>query len=227
MISLENVSFGFSKHSYLISSLSFEISSGDLVAVVGPNGSGKSTLLKLIMGELKASRGSIFYGPDISSNISFLTSVAAVERDFPMSVYDFIRIGLFEASPVWGQLKSDQIEQCFIIIKKFGIGHLLKENLSTLSKGEFQRIQLARISLENRRVILLDEPFLGLDAANAKILIDLLQEWSVHGKSVVCALHDFAKLKKIFQKTVFLSKSYQAVGPTNFVLGNAPEFLEW
>lgn len=167
---------------------SLEIKQGSMVALVGPNGAGKSTLLKGIMGQLKSLGGLISLGQLNHSQIAYLPQLSQVDRSFPITVREMVALG------AWGVLGAFK------------------------SVSEEQRVLFARLLLQKTELILLDEPFTGVDARTSADLITQIKRWQTDVKTIVAVLHDLHQVKAHFPTTLLLSRRAIAYGHTNGVL---------
>lgn len=232
MIDIKNLSLKFpfngktSKPSpFIFKDISAKIFPGTSLAIVGPNGSGKSSFLKIIAGHIGPSGGHIQFHGINQGEISYLPTDPHIEKNFPISVLDFILFAFHENSGLFNPLTSDQIQHLEKTIQRFEIGPFINQPLAKISTGQFRRILLARIYLENKKMVILDEPFNALDTSSSKRLIQVISEWRSQNKIVMTVLHNKEFVKKYFDTTLFISSRYVAFGPTNFVIGNAPSDL--
>ena len=199
--------------------ISFMIEPGDLVSIIGPNGSGKSTLVKLISGDLKPTSGSIFFlnklmeiwdTNDLAKKRAVLSQ--STEISFPFSVFDIITMGRFPYNRE-GKLNSRELDYCFSIIDKFDLTNLVYRTFTTLSGGEKQRVQLARIFIQiwnddsyEKKLLILDEPTNNLDIKHQLALFDLIEELNKEGLSIIVVLHDLNHAIFYSKKTIMLKK---------------------
>lgn len=139
---------------------------GSLTAIVGANGCGKSTLLKGIAGIIKPIKGACTVSA--GQNIAYLPQISDIDRSFPASVYDLASLGLW---PKRGLLKKHSTADKMTVLQalnEVGLENFEDKPISILSGGQFQRVLFARIILQDANIILLDEPFNGIDAHTSK-----------------------------------------------------------
>lgn len=229
-ITLHNLTLGYERHP-AVHHVSVGLSAGAMVAVVGPNGAGKSTLIKALAGLLQPMQGHVeglmpparWWQPwrTQSSNrtrVAYLPQQAEMDRSFPIGVADMVAMGLWHEVGALGRLTPAQhqrVQDALAAVGLSGFGH---RNLSTLSGGQFQRALFARLSLQDAPVLLLDEPFVGVDSRTVDDLMGLLLSWNRHGRTVVAVLHDMEMVQRHFPTTWLLARELVAAGPTAQVL---------
>ena len=191
---------------HALKDISFKVQIGDQLAIMGPNGGGKSTLLKAIMGIIPLTSGSIDFHPSFKNNISYLPQIAEIDRDFPVTVYDVVAMGLWKKK---GLLKAFyKTDQEFVrhALKKVGLSGFDKRLIAELSGGQCQRVLFARTIVQNTDIILLDEPFSGIDERTIEDLMKIIQEWHELKKTVLVVLHDYDLVKKYFSQAVLVAQ---------------------
>ncbi|MBX9932002.1 MAG: ABC transporter ATP-binding protein [Methylobacterium sp.] len=214
-IGLRGVTLGYDRHP-AVHHLDGEICGGDLLALVGPNGAGKSTLLKGIIGEIGCLDGSIERAEPAGA-IAYLPQAAEIDRSFPLSVLDLAAMGLWRRFGSWRSLRRNRSE-LFEALHAVGLNGFEDRSIGTLSGGQFQRALFARLILQDASVILLDEPFSGVDGRTTQDLLALIRSWHRQGRTIVAALHDLAQVAEHFPITLLLAREPVAWGPTAAVL---------
>ncbi len=201
--------------------ISFELQSGEQLAVVGPNGAGKSTLIKVIAGVLKPSSGDVhIYGhsPDGHICIAYVPQRKAVDWNFPVTVKDVVmmgrvgKIGFFRtpSRTDWNIVRQ--------ALETVGIRDLENRPIHALSGGQQQRMFLARALAQEAELILLDEPLSGLDLPAQEELLALLPALQAKGVAVLFALHDLTIARQHFAKIMLLNRKLIALGEPQQVL---------
>ncbi len=193
---LEGVSAGYGK-SLILHEISLTITKGDFVSIIGPNGAGKSTLVKLLTGDIPPRGGVIeFKGKRLAgysrkkqaSEMSVVHQFA--ENILPFRVYDFVRMGRFPHQKVW-ELESDLDRR--LIVDALEITNVIKlkeRTLAELSGGELQLVFIARALVQNREIIILDEPISHLDLRHSIDLMEVLHNLNSEGSTIISVLHD-------------------------------------
>ena len=212
-IRFRGLTLGYDRHP-AVHHLDGMVASGDLLALVGPNGAGKSTLLKGIVGEVGALDGAVETG---TKAVAYLPQAAEIDRSFPVSVLDLTAMGLWRPFGAWASLKRHR-PRLLDALAAVGLSGFEDRPIGTLSGGQFQRALFARLILQDARLILLDEPFTGIDERTTGDLLALIRGWHGEGRTVVAALHDLHQVRAHFPSTLVLARRPIAWGPTAEVL---------
>ncbi|TFB59623.1 ATP-binding cassette domain-containing protein [Cryobacterium sp. Sr3] len=166
----------------LFQDLNFQLTSGDLIAVLGSSGSGKSTLLAILAGWLKPAEGRVDVSP-----LSSITWVPQNPFGVPgRTLLDHLVFPLIAS----GVKRSDAEFQASEALADFGLGGARMREFSQLSGGEAQRLMLARAAIGGAQIVLVDEPTAQLDPLSAQSVIDVLGKMAGEGRVVVVATHD-------------------------------------
>jgi len=213
----DNLTLGYDRHP-AVHHLAGELAAGSLLAVVGPNGAGKSTLLKGIAGMLSPLEGRILRAGLDRRDIAYLPQLAEVDRSFPISIRDFVAMGLWRSMGAFrgvGAAERARIEQA---LQAVGLAGMQARTIGTLSGGQLQRVLFARLLLQDALLILLDEPFTAIDARTARDLLDLVGRWQGEGRTILAVLHDLDLVRERFPEALLLAREPVAWGPTAEVL---------
>lgn len=216
-ITFHDLTLGYERHP-AVHHLDGTVEEGALLAVIGPNGAGKSTLFRGIAGLIKPLSGGIDLGGLDPRDIAYLPQSADIDRDFPISVFDFVGLGLWRRKGAFGGFKEADRKSIEAAITTVGLSGFERRPIGTLSGGQMQRMLFARVILQNARLILLDEPFNAIDAGTAADLMLLVKEWHSERRTVLAALHDFGEVRAHFPETLLLARTPVAWGATHDVL---------
>jgi len=205
-----------------IENIGFATSCGNRIALVGPNGAGKSTLLKAIAGLVPRTTGSITWrGTAVrkwSREFAYLPQREEIDWTFPITVRGLVEMGRY---PHLGLLKRfSPADQTAVqsALDTLGISELHDRQIRELSGGQQQRAFLARAIAQEAHVLLLDEPFTGLDQPASLALADLIRSLSEQGRLVIASHHDLASAPSLYNQTLLLNHHPLAFGPTEEVL---------
>jgi zinc/manganese transport system ATP-binding protein len=201
---LENAAFGYEGH-VVVRGVSGVIAPGELLALCGPNGGGKSTLLKALAGLLPPMTGRIERGGASANEIAYLPQICDVDRSFPICVADFVALGALRRRGLFSRVDAAERARVDNALGAVGLAGLESRTLDALSGGQMQRALFARLIVEDRDVILLDEPFGAIDAATTEDLLQLVAHWREEGRTVVAALHEFDIVRAAFPKTLLVA----------------------
>ncbi len=195
---------------------------GEVVGIVGPNGAGKSTLFRSLLGLVAPTTGTIrLLGGSIAAGrrwIAYLPQREVIDWDFPLVVSDVVTMGRYPHLG-WGRFPGPAdrrvVEACMDALE---ISDLRDRHIGELSGGQQQRTFLARALAQNARVLLLDEPFMGVDAATEATILELLRRLRAEGKAVLIVDHDLARAAETCDRVMLLNQRLVAFGPPAQVL---------
>ena len=198
--------------------LSGELAPGSLTAVIGPNGAGKSSLLGALAGRLPASAGRIEIAPELAGRIAYLPQQSEIDRSFPLGVLDLVALGHWPRRGAFGAIDAALVAKAREALAAVGLAGFERRRIGELSVGQFQRVLFARLLLQDAQLILLDEPFNGIDARTCADLLRVVQRWHGEGRTVIAVLHDMELVREHFPQALLLAREAVAWGPTAQVL---------
>lgn len=216
-IALHNLTLGYDGHP-AVHHLNGVFESGSMTAIVGPNGSGKSTLLKGITGFLHPLGGRIDRGSLRTSQFAYLPQQAEIDRSFPITVLDTVALGLWHRIGMCAGIKRDQWQQARQALAAVGLEGFENRPIGNLSAGQFQRVLFARLLLQDRPVILLDEPFTAIDARTTADLLNLIHRWHAENRTIIVVLHDLDQVRVSFPITLLIAREPIGWGATAEIL---------
>jgi manganese/iron transport system ATP-binding protein len=199
---------------------SFEIPTGTITALVGVNGSGKSTLFKAIMGFVAAARGSIaILGMTVDAAlkknlVAYVPQSEDVDWNFPVLVEDVVMMGRYGHMNMLRIARPRDRAVVDEALGRVGMGDFRKRQIGELSGGQRKRVFLARALAQEGRVILLDEPFTGVDVQTEAAIVDLLRELRDEGRVMLVSTHDLGSVPDFCDRTVLIKGTVVAYGPT-------------
>ena len=192
----------------VIVDVTFNISPGDRIGLLGPNGGGKSTLLRALLGDLAPSGGVI----NIDASVAALPQTERSRLDYPVSALDVALMGTLSRLPWWRRPGRAERRQALDALATVGLGDLALRTFGELSGGQRQRVLIARALVQDARLLLLDEPFSGLDAQTSERLMTLLDELASQGCGVIVATHDVEQVQR-WDLVLCLNHHQIAFGP--------------
>ncbi len=202
--------------------IDFELPQGQIIGIVGPNGSGKSTLLKAIMGLVPLSSGfSKIFDKELDlvrEKVAYVPQRESVDWNFPATVEDVVRMGRYKRGKLFNRLSSIDKQLAIEAIEKVKLTPYKDRQISQLSGGQQQRVFLARALAQGADVYVMDEPFVGVDVATEKTILELLISMKNEGKTVVIVHHDLQTVSDSFDYLVLLNTRLIAHGPTKEIL---------
>jgi manganese/iron transport system ATP-binding protein len=200
-----------------VEDVSLTIGPGDAVALIGPNGAGKSTLLKAILGLLPLSRGSVSVlgePPDRARReVAYVPQADTLDAEFPVSVLQVVLMGRYRSIGWARRPRRSDRALALDALDEVGLREQASERFGTLSGGQRQRVLLARAVAQHAKLLLLDEPFNGLDATTSEILVKVLGRLRAEGAGVVVSTHDLAVAHLTCGEACLLNRRQVAYGP--------------
>jgi len=198
--------------------VSFEITCGTAVALIGGNGAGKSTLMKRIVGLIPPSAGQVIWrGEPISKStheIAYLPQRSDIDWRFPMTVLGLIELGRYPLLGPWRPFGGADHQAVQRALELMRIEDLAERQIGALSGGQQQRAMIARALAQEAHVLLLDEPFAGLDQPSQELLAHLLRDLVANGHLVVASHHDLKTVGAIFDMAILINGTLIAKGPS-------------
>lgn len=200
-----------------LENISLSTSCGNRVALIGPNGAGKSTLLKAIAGLVPRDSGSIRWrGTAVkkwSREFAYLPQREEVDWSFPITVRGLVEMGRYPQTGWWRKFTPEDTLAVDRALESLALLDLQDRQIRELSGGQQQRTFLARALAQEAHVLLLDEPFTGLDRNAAQLLGDLLARLAQEGRLVIASHHDLNTVPMLFDEALVLSTRALAFGP--------------
>ncbi|KAA0548983.1 metal ABC transporter ATP-binding protein [Bacillus sp. BGMRC 2118] len=219
-IKVENVTVAYRKKPVL-QDISFTVPEGKLIGIIGPNGAGKSTLIKAMLGLVPKASGMVsIYDKPYSKQrklVGYVPQRGSVDWDFPTNSLDVVLMGRYGHIGWFKRPSKKDVEFALECLDKVGMKEYANRQISQLSGGQQQRVFLARALAQDATVYLMDEPFVGVDAATEKAIISLLNELKAQGKTVLVVHHDLQTVKEYFDWVLLLNLRKIAIGPTEEV----------
>src|SRR5476649_1565079 len=225
MISVNELSVGYDRQAVAMP-INGEFSVGSLTAVIGANGAGKSTSLKTLAGLQAPVAGKVSFedtGCDGKRpRLAYLPQQAELDRAFPISVFDLVAMGCWPQSGLFGGINrrsAQVVSQALDTVGMSSMAHLL---VGELSGGQLQRTLFARLLIQPAPLIMLDEPFTGIDSQTTELLLKVIAQWHREGKTVIAVLHDISMVSRHFPDVLYLSGQQNLWGSAHDVLSHFP-----
>ncbi|MDU6536613.1 metal ABC transporter ATP-binding protein [Mixta calida] len=222
MIKLNNLVTGYRGRA-LSQPLNGQFTPGSLTAIMGANGVGKSTLLKTLAGLLPAVSGTVRYAQR-KPQIAWLPQQSDIDHQFPLRVGDVVAMGSWPSTGMLRGMGRTMRKRIDDALMQVGLIHLAGRAISQLSGGQFQRMLFARMLVQDADILLLDEPFTGIDSQTRALLLQMIDALHREGKTIITVLHSQSVVERHFPQLLFLHEGHYHWGNTAEVLtnGSAP-----
>ena len=208
LLELRNITVAYGSR-LALESVTLSISHGAQVAVVGPNGAGKSTMFKAMVGLLPLQGGEmLIHGQPPSRyqhSVAYVPQREEVDWRFPVTVFDVVAMGRYGRGRWLKRLSARDRQVVQESLERLDIGGLADRPIGELSGGEQQRVFLARALAQEPHVLLLDEPFTGVDMATREATLDLLSALRARSVTVLVSTHDLDLAAERFDQLVLLN----------------------
>lgn len=202
--------------------ISFTTHCGHTLALMGPNGAGKSTLIHALAGLISAQSGNIQWnGQDLLQTrheIAFVPQRSAVDWQFPITVRHLVEMGRYPTLGLWKKPTAHDEHIVNKALATLRLTELQHRRIGELSGGQQQRAFLARALAQEAHILLLDEPFTGLDVPGMQSLGLQLRQLAAEGRLIIASHHNLDNAAELFDKTLLLNKEAIAFGDTASVL---------
>jgi ABC-type Mn2+/Zn2+ transport system ATPase subunit len=176
-----------------ISGASFSLQPGERMALLGPNGGGKTTLLRALLGELRPLAGELRVG----ARCATVPQTERSQLDYPVSALDVAAMGALSRLPWWRRPGRRERQAATQALRRVDLGSLAGETFGKLSGGQRQRVLIARSLVQDAQILLLDEPFSGLDRPGSERLEALIETLAAEGRAAVIATHDLEQARRL------------------------------
>ena len=202
---------------------SFTLPVGSITALVGVNGSGKSTLFKSIMGFVTLAKGSVeILGLSVSqalrsNRVAYVPQSEEIDWDFPVLVEDVVMMGRYGHMNMLRMARQIDREKVSIALERVGLEELRYRQIGELSGGQKKRVFLARALAQESQVVLLDEPFTGVDVKTEEQIMGLLRDLRDEGKVILVSTHNLGSVPEFCDRAVLIDRTVLASGETREV----------
>jgi ABC-type Mn2+/Zn2+ transport system ATPase subunit len=192
----------------VLEDVSFSLRAGERIAVLGPNGGGKSTLFRVLLGLLPPSAGTV----RVEGRCGFLPQTERSRLDYPVSALDVALMGTLTRVPWWRPLGRTERRRARKALERVGLRELEQRSFGALSGGQRQRVLFARALVQEAPVLLLDEPFIGVDRPSEELLERLIAELAGEGRGILVSTHDIDQARAC-DRVLCLNRRQIAFGP--------------
>ncbi len=214
MIELDDLSVSY-QETQALEKIDLTLKGPSITGIIGPNGAGKSTLLQAMIGLIPHKGHALLEKKEITSQltrVAYVAQKANLDMTFPLTVRECVALGCYTKVPFYKPLSQNNWKQVKEALKKVGLEDFAYRQISHLSGGQFQRVLLARCLMQEADVILLDEPFVGIDSVSEDIIMTLLKRLKEQGKLILIVHHDLTSVRRYFDHILLLNRKLIAYG---------------
>lgn len=213
VIEIKNLNFGYNEK-LILKDINLKVDEGDFLAISGQNGSGKTTLIKILTGELKKQDGEInilgkaIESIDDFSDIGYVPQLSE-SRDitFPLTCFEYVILNLYREFNVFKRPSKEVVRKTNDIFKRLDIENLKDRPFNKLSGGQQQRVMIARSMVAGPKILILDEPTVGIDQKSKEEFLDLLGHLNKrHDITILIISHEMDLIDKFVNKTRVLKE---------------------
>ena len=222
-IEVTDVTVAYANGNVALHNATFTLGAGTICALVGINGSGKSTLFKAIMGFLRPAKGEVrLAGRSVEDSrkqklVAYVPQAEEVDWTFPVSVWDVVMMGRYGHMNFLRIPRTEDKRVAEECLERVGMSELKDRQIGELSGGQRKRVFLARALAQKGRIMLLDEPFTGVDVQTETAIIELLRALREEGHIILVSTHNLGSVPEFCDQVVLVNRTVLAFGPTEIV----------
>ncbi|CAK1228809.1 metal ABC transporter ATP-binding protein [Fructobacillus evanidus] len=205
----------------VFTNLSIQFEPGKITGIIGPNGAGKSTMIKGLLGLTSKQSGTATLADQPIAkqlkHIAYVEQRAALDLTFPINVLDTVLTGTYPNLGLFKVPGKKEEKAALAALTDVKLAEFSQRQISELSGGQLQRVFVARAIVQDADVIILDEPFVGIDMKSEADIMAILKKWRAAGKTIIVVNHDLNKVTTYFDDLVIINHGIVAQGQTQAV----------
>ncbi|MBX0342310.1 metal ABC transporter ATP-binding protein [Lactiplantibacillus plantarum] len=220
MLKVQNLTVAYSD-TPVFTDVAVNFNAGKITGIIGPNGAGKSTMIKAMLGLIKSQTGNVEYEgralKQFQKQIAYVEQRKDLDLTFPINVFDVVLTGTYGKLGLFREPSKADRQRCQDALEQLELADLAQRQISQLSGGQLQRVFVARALVQEADIIILDEPFVGIDLQSETAIMTILHQWRDAGKMIIVVHHDLNKVSRYFDDLVILNHGIVDYGPVDAV----------
>lgn len=220
MLKVQNLTVAYSD-TPVFTDVAVNFNAGKITGIIGPNGAGKSTMIKAMLGLIKFQTGTVEYEgralKQFQKQIAYVEQRKDLDLTFPINVFDVVLTGTYGKLGLFREPSKADRQRCQDALEQLELADLAQRQISQLSGGQLQRVFVARALVQEADIIILDEPFVGIDLQSETAIMTILHQWRDAGKMIIVVHHDLNKVSRYFDDLVILNHGIVDYGPVDAV----------
>jgi len=205
----------------VLNNVNFSVSCGKLIGIIGPNGAGKSTLMKAMLDLIKSTGEVKIKGEKVGtlkSRVAYIKQGSDYDLTFPILVKDVVMLGLYPKMGLFKRANKSHRTLIDDALKRVEMEDFKNRQIAELSGGQWQRVLIARLLVQDAEILFLDEPFTGVDVDSEAKIMAVLRELRDEGRTILMIYHDLDSARGYFDEVILLNQTVCAYGATDKVL---------
>ena len=216
MLTVKNLTVAYAD-TPVFADVAVHFNAGKITGIIGPNGAGKSTLIKAILGLIKVQSGKVDFSgrtlKEVQQAIAYVEQRKDLDLTFPINVLDLVLTGTYGRLGLLKSPGKKERQAALEALEQVGLEDFTKRQISQLSGGQLQRVFVARAIVQQADIMILDEPFVGIDMKSEQEIMAILNQWRDAGKTLIVVHHDLNKVSNYFDELVVMNHGIIAEGP--------------
>lgn len=220
MIKVENLNVNYQR-TPVLTNVNFTVVTGQLIGIIGPNGAGKSSLMKAMLGLVNSSgTAQLAEVPfeNLKNKVAYIKQGSDYDLTFPILVKDVVMLGMHSQIGLFRRPNAKHKQLVEDALKRVEMLEFANRQIAELSGGQWQRVLIARLLVQDAEVLFLDEPFTGVDVASESKIMEILRQLRDAGKTIIMIYHNIDNAKDYFDEVVLINKTVAAFGKASVVL---------
>ncbi|WP_179394184.1 metal ABC transporter ATP-binding protein [Lacticaseibacillus absianus] len=216
MLQLKNLTVAYDD-TPVFTDVAVNFDAGKITGIIGPNGAGKSTMIKAMLGLIKPLSGTATYNGqplrDQQKRIAYVEQRKDLDLTFPINVFDVVLTGTYGQLGLFRSPGKAERTAAYEALAQVELTGFAPRQIGSLSGGQLQRVFVARAIVQQADIIILDEPFVGIDLQSETAIMTILKAWRDAGKTIIVVHHDLNKVSRYFDDLVVMNHGIIDFGP--------------